>query len=315
MSQARNLLSKIVNRTAASFPAWKGFEFAPEGRLLAQQVDLGGPMGFAYERSVGFEKTFHVHDRMMLLFPRGGSSMRVIDAASRRSYEVDSDSVLCVPKDVPHADASVSVVYDTFALFPSQATVDAAVDAAVPTATTSRQTEGRRGHLKPVRTPRSRWLAELVERYFIARVLRQTVSRERLDFFEREILLEALGSPVEEAAPAAPVDQIFERSMEAIEANLFAPFDLAALGKRVGGSTSTLLRSFRREINQTPYTYVMQRRLDEAKRLLERGEAQVQEVALLVGYQEVASFSRAYRKRFGVPPSAAILARKPARTR
>jgi transcriptional regulator GlxA family with amidase domain len=106
---------------------------------------------------------------------------------------------------------------------------------------------------------------------------------------------------------------VFERAVRAIEANLFAPLDLQWLGERIGASTSTLLRSFRSEIDLTPYAYVKGRRLDEAKRLLELGGAPVKEVALLVGYVEVASFSRAFRARFGRPPCEVAGGRSPAR--
>ena len=57
-----------------AFPQWKGFERAPEGHLLDQLVDLSGPMGIAHERSVGFHKDFHRHDRPMIVAPRGHAS-------------------------------------------------------------------------------------------------------------------------------------------------------------------------------------------------------------------------------------------------
>ena len=44
-----------------AFPQWRGFESAPHGHLLDQIVDLSGPMGIAYERSVGFYKDVHTH--------------------------------------------------------------------------------------------------------------------------------------------------------------------------------------------------------------------------------------------------------------
>ena len=43
---------------------WKGFEIAPEGCLLDQVIDLSTEMGIAYERSCGFYKDYHVHERL-----------------------------------------------------------------------------------------------------------------------------------------------------------------------------------------------------------------------------------------------------------
>lgn len=286
---------------ARAFPEWRGFERAPAGKLLSQVVDLSGPMGIAYERSVGFHKAFHVHDRLMIVCPRGATSMRVVEQAPRRPFTVGGNTIILVPKECVHADEGASVVYDTLALFPEDALVNASARAAgLSSRALAAVLSG------PILLRRSRWLDEALERYFTARVLDRAPRSERLAFLEHEIVVEALGSsspvPKRNGEVARADDPIFERAVRAIEANLFATLDLDWLGGRVGASTSTLLRAFRREIAQTPYAYVKGRRLDEAKRLLEGGGVQVKEVALLVGYEEVSSFSRAFRARFGAPP-------------
>ncbi len=62
-----------MNRTSK----WKGFEIPPQGCLLEQVIDLSLETGIAYERSCRFYKDFHVHDRLMLAFPRGACVMEV----------------------------------------------------------------------------------------------------------------------------------------------------------------------------------------------------------------------------------------------
>src|ERR1044071_7477450 len=103
----------------SAFPQWKGFELSPQGCLLEQVVDLSGETGFAYERSCQFYKDFHVHDRLMLIFPRGSSAMEVRTRRPARTYTVDSETILIVPKGLEHDDEGASSIYDTMALYPS----------------------------------------------------------------------------------------------------------------------------------------------------------------------------------------------------
>jgi len=51
-------------------------------------------MGIAYERSVGFYKDAHAHDRPMLVMPRGSCVVKVRTGGSRSSYEIDQASVI-----------------------------------------------------------------------------------------------------------------------------------------------------------------------------------------------------------------------------
>lgn len=64
-------------------------------------------------------------------------------------------------------------------------------------------------------------------------------------------------------------------------------------------------RMFRQAAGNSFSRYVYERRMQEARARLDRGE-RVKDVAALVGYQEVKSFSRAFRRRFGVAPSAML---------
>lgn len=79
--------------------------------------------------------------------------------------------------------------------------------------------------------------------------------------------------------------------------------DKFALGKR------TLIRRFKKALNETPASYVQRLRVDEAKRLLETTSLGLEEVVTRVGYEDVSSFRklfiqltsltpRAYRQRF-----------------
>ena len=52
----------------------------------------------------------------------------------------------------------------------------------------------------------------------------------------------------------------------------------------------------------SPITYQRTRRLDESFRLLQSGDYLVQDVAQLVGYEDLPSFSKAFKRQFGKSP-------------
>jgi AraC-like DNA-binding protein len=83
------------------------------------------------------------------------------------------------------------------------------------------------------------------------------------------------------------------------------PWTLETLAKRAGMSRSILAERFLHFIGQPPMQYLAQWRMQVAARLLaDDVTAKVAAVALEVGYDSEAAFSRAFKKVVGVPPSA-----------
>ena len=69
-------------------------------------------------------------------------------------------------------------------------------------------------------------------------------------------------------------------------------------------SESTLLRQLKRLTGLTPAQYLLEMRLDHARRLLETGDFRsIAQLAAEVGYTDSRSFSRSFKKRFGKLPS------------
>ena len=67
----------------------------------------------------------------------------------------------------------------------------------------------------------------------------------------------------------------------------------------------TLRRLFKRQLGLTPAAYMQQTRWVRARQLLAYSHLSVAEIATAWGFAEVASFSRAFSRRFGVAPSRA----------
>lgn len=87
-----------------------------------------------------------------------------------------------------------------------------------------------------------------------------------------------------------------------LERNLEDPPRLFDLARAVGTSHSQLNRSFRMMYGISVFGYLRKLRLEEARHLLEQGSMNVTEAALAVGYNSIASFSRAFSEYFGSKP-------------
>ncbi|MEH0546789.1 helix-turn-helix transcriptional regulator [Streptomyces sp. B21-105] len=82
------------------------------------------------------------------------------------------------------------------------------------------------------------------------------------------------------------------------------PLDIAALARTALMSCGHFQRSFREAYGETPYGYLMTRRIERAKALLRRGDLTVTEVCMAVGCTSLGSFSARFTELVGETPSA-----------
>lgn len=289
--------------------AWKGFEFVPSGCLLEQVIDLSRDMGFAYERSTKYYKDFHTHDRLMLIFPRGTSAMDVRTKSPQETFSVDYSSVLFVPKFLEHDDEGTSAIYDTMAFYPSDKLIEDTVNKLGLTAEHMQMLQ-----TKCIKIKRTERLTAIAQAYFLERIVlnKKNFDQEAITYLGRRLLEEALlvtflNTESDESIKPEPVndpkESITVRALRYIESNLFEPLEVPDIAKQSFASVSTLLRRFKTDVGMTPYTYIKNRRLEEALRLLRTGDYPVSDVALLVGYENFGAFSEAFKDKFGESPS------------
>jgi AraC-like DNA-binding protein len=81
------------------------------------------------------------------------------------------------------------------------------------------------------------------------------------------------------------------------------PWTLESLAREVGASRSALAERFAHFLGQPPMQYLARWRMQMAARLLADGPAKVSAVALEVGYESEAAFSRAFKKMAGTSPA------------
>lgn len=78
---------------------------------------------------------------------------------------------------------------------------------------------------------------------------------------------------------------------------------LNQLAKLSGRSLSTFNRDFRKSFHTSPHAWLLKKRLSKARELLLTTEQKSSEIYLELGFKELAHFSKAFKKEFGIPPS------------
>ena len=82
------------------------------------------------------------------------------------------------------------------------------------------------------------------------------------------------------------------------------PLDVPALARSAAMSTGHFSRSFKIAFGESPYSYLMTRRIERAKALLRRGDMSVTDVCFAVGCTSLGSFSSRFTELVGESPSA-----------
>jgi AraC-like DNA-binding protein len=81
------------------------------------------------------------------------------------------------------------------------------------------------------------------------------------------------------------------------------PLDVEALARDASMSAGHLSRQFKIAYGESPYSYLMTRRIERAMALLRRGDLSVTEVCFAVGCSSLGTFSTRFTELVGVPPS------------
>jgi AraC-like DNA-binding protein len=85
--------------------------------------------------------------------------------------------------------------------------------------------------------------------------------------------------------------------------NLNSPPEIMEIARSVGLSRTKLFRSFRQTFGLSPFEYLRNHRLQMAMQLLQDGEMNVTQAALMVGYTNLSYFAKAFKSTFGIAPS------------
>ena len=94
------------------------------------------------------------------------------------------------------------------------------------------------------------------------------------------------------------------RVRDRIDREYAQPLDVEALARDAHMSAGHLSRRFKAAYGESPYRYLMTRRIERAMALLRRGDLSVTEVCFEVGCASLGTFSTRFTELVGMPPSA-----------
>jgi transcriptional regulator GlxA family with amidase domain len=99
-------------------------------------------------------------------------------------------------------------------------------------------------------------------------------------------------------------DQAILRLQEWLDQHYSEPLTLQTLAALSELTERSLIRRFKAATGDTPTSYLQVLRIESARQYLEQSRLSVDEVTRLIGYEDVSSFSRLFRKHTGLAPGA-----------
>lgn len=121
-------------------------------------------------------------------------------------------------------------------------------------------------------------------------LLLASLIRDHRTYFERkDSVMPKISSPI-------------EKSLAAIHENLEDPPSVEALAELSFMSESSFRKRFRDEVGGSPHDYIIQRRVEEAKRLLRQRDKSIIDIALDLGFSSSQYFATVFKRKTGVSP-------------
>lgn len=99
-------------------------------------------------------------------------------------------------------------------------------------------------------------------------------------------------------------NRLLLRTRDLMDRSFAEPLDVDALARVAHCSPAHFIRSFRTAFGETPYRYLQRRRIERATALLRTTGLPVQDICVAVGWTNLATFTRTFRRVVGLPPSA-----------
>lgn len=97
-------------------------------------------------------------------------------------------------------------------------------------------------------------------------------------------------------------DHLVKQIQDYIEENFNTALSVQLLADKFNLVPRTLNRRFQNSVNMRPISYIQTVRVEQAKKLLENGEVHIKSLANAVGYEDISSFNRLFKKLTNLTP-------------
>lgn len=275
--------------------------------LLTDTRDESGPMGIVFEKSPSAaSRTFAFSTPSIVVLLEAGHCEITVPAL-RVAESLESSELCLFPRATPFSLESRGGLLNLCILLPASElfdTISSAFDIPPEAA--------RAVFAHQTRLPMTVWLREIFHRYVFERIVCRKRDNLVTRFLEAEVVKELYyvsqdaQSKTRRKHFLRSGDPALQKAIEHIDANLNRRIRLEELAELCGKSASSLQRMFTKEFGMAPYQYIQARRLDEAFQLLKTGRYTVGTVAALVGYDDLPSFTQAFKAKFGCVPSSLL---------
>lgn len=243
-----------------------------------------------------------------LYFCRGqGVGWERFGGGEARSFELAGGEALATAaaKGVERVCYRRKVPYDFVAVKLSRAALDRLALSALDDADRARVERALRAGATAPLTPASLLaLHEMTNCPYSGPLARMHAEGKLLELLAALLAESVLDRPTPSARLSRTDRAAVEQARRILDARLADPPTYPELAREVLVSETKLSRGFKEAFGMSLHAYVVERRLETARLLLAGGESTVSEAACAVGYGNLGHFSAAFRKRYGVLPSA-----------
>ena len=97
-------------------------------------------------------------------------------------------------------------------------------------------------------------------------------------------------------------DHLIKQVQDYIEENFRQPLQISSLAAMINITPRTLNRRFQSCVAMRPIEYIQAVRIEQAKRLLELGDVSLKSLAYQVGYEDISSFTRLFKRATELTP-------------
>lgn len=98
-------------------------------------------------------------------------------------------------------------------------------------------------------------------------------------------------------------DELLEQILSYIDANLYEPITVGEICTKFSMSRSSLQILFNENLHQTPKKYISELKLDKSRQLIGEGRYTISEIALMLGFNSIHYFSRAFTQKYNMAPT------------